>query len=85
MPNAVEAAVGAVSTAQHGQAVECGALGWTIVVVDGAEWQAGHRATAGRHGHHGGQDESQAVCHIFVGGTRQGRCVTWDGVIYDKY
>lgn len=54
MPDAVEAAVGAVSAAQHGQAVKCGALGWTGVVVDGIEWQAGNRATAGRHRHHGG-------------------------------
>lgn len=54
MPDAVEAAVGAVPTAQHGQAVECGALGRASVVVNGTEWQAGHRATAGRHGHHGG-------------------------------
>lgn len=83
MADAVEAAVGAVSAAQHGQAVECGTLGWASVVVDGTKRKAGHGPTARRHRHHGGQDESQAVCHIFVGGTGQGRCVTWDGAIYD--
>lgn len=54
MPNTVEAAVGAVPAAQHGQAVKCGALGWAGVVVNGTERKARHRATAGRHRHHGG-------------------------------
>lgn len=85
MADAVEAAVGAMSAAQHGQTVKCGALGWASIVVDSTEWQAGHGATAGRHGHHGSENESQAVCHVFIGGAGQGRCVTWDWMICVMY
>lgn len=72
----VEAAVGAVLTAQHGQAVEGNTLGGAGgVVVNGTEGQAGCRGARG-HRHHGGQDQRQAVRHVFVGGTGQGRRVT---------
>lgn len=77
----VEAAVGAVLVAQRWQAVEGGALrgagggGGGGVVVHGTEGQGGGRRGAGRHRHHGGQDEGQAVGHVFVGGAGQGRSV----------
>lgn len=80
----VEAAVGAVLVAQRRQAVEGGALGGAGggggggggVVVHGTEGQGGGRRGAGGHRHHGGQDEGQAVGHVFVGGASQGRSVT---------
>lgn len=57
LADVVEAAVGAVLTAQHGQAVEGDALGGAGgVVVDGVE-RGGGRWGAGGHRHHGGQDE----------------------------
>ena len=72
----VEAAVGAVFAAQHRQAVEGNTLGGAGgVVVNGTEGQAGCRG-AGGHGHHGGQDQRQAVRHVFVGCAGQGRRVT---------
>lgn len=53
----VEAAVGAVLAAQHGQAVKGDALGGAGgVVVNGTEGEGGCRG-AGGHRHHGGQDE----------------------------
>lgn len=81
MADVVEAAVGAVLVAQRGQAVEGGALGGAGgggggVVVHGTEGQGGGRRGAGGHRHHGGQDEGQAVGHVFVGGASQGRSVT---------
>lgn len=57
MADVVEAAVGAVLTAQHRQAVEGDALGGAGgVVVNGTEGEGGCRG-AGGHRHHGGQDE----------------------------
>jgi len=57
MADVVEAAVGAVLTAEHGQAVEGDAFGGASgVVVNGTEREGGCRG-AGGHGHHGGQDE----------------------------
>lgn len=57
MADVVEAAVGAVLAAQHGQAVKRDALGWAGgVVVNGTEREGGCRG-AGGHRHHGGQDE----------------------------
>lgn len=76
MADVVEAAVRAVLGAQHGEAVERHTLRWAGgVVVNGTEREGGCRG-AGGHRHHGGQDEGEAVCNIFVGGTSQGRSVT---------
>lgn len=76
----VEAAVGAVLVTQRRQAVEGGALrgagGGSGVVVHGTEGQGGGRRGTGGHRHHGGQDEGQAVGHVFVGGASQGGSVT---------
>ena len=73
----VKAAVGAVLVLQRRQAVEGDALGGAGrgVVVDCTEGQAWGLG-AGEHRHHGSQDESKAVGHILVGGTRQGWGVT---------
>lgn len=72
----VEAAVGAVLATQNGQAVEGDALGGAGgEVVNGTEGDSGCRG-AGGHRHHGGQDEGEAVSHIFVGGTSQSGRVT---------
>lgn len=55
MADVVETAVGALLTAQHGQAVEGNALGRAGgVVVNGTERESGCRG-AGGHRHHGGQ------------------------------
>ena len=76
MADVVEAAVRAVLAAQRRQTVERDALGGAGgIVVNGTEREGGCRG-AGGHRHHGGQDEGEAVCHIFVGGTGQGGCVT---------
>lgn len=76
MAHVVEAAVGTVLTSQHGQAVESDTLGGAGgVVVNGTEREGGCRG-AGGHRHHGGQNQGEAVCHVFVGGTSQGRRVT---------
>lgn len=57
MADVVEAAVGAVLTAQHGQAVEGNTLGGAGgVVINGTEREGGCQG-AGGHRHHGGQDE----------------------------
>lgn len=57
MADVVEAAVGAVLAAQHGQAVEGNTLGGAGgVVINGTERDGGCRGT-GRNRHHGGQDE----------------------------
>lgn len=52
----VETAIGAVFGAEHGQTVKRDAFCWACVVIDGTEREAGHRSSAGRHWHHGGQD-----------------------------
>lgn len=52
----VETAIGAVFGAEHGQTVKRDAFRWACVVIDGTEREAGHRTSAGRHWHHGGQD-----------------------------
>lgn len=76
MADVVEAAVGGVVAAQRWQAVEGGALGGAGgVVVNGTERKSG-RQGAGGHRHHGGQDESEAVCNVFIRGTSQGGRVT---------
>lgn len=76
MADVVEAAVRAVLGAQCGQAVESDALGGAGgVVVNGTKGEGGCHG-AGRHRHHGGQDESEAVCDVFVGGTSQRGRVT---------
>lgn len=54
--NAVEAAIGAVFRAEHGQAVERDAFSGAGEVIDGAESEAGHRTSSWGHWHHGGQD-----------------------------
>lgn len=76
MADVVEAAVGTLLAAQRRQAVEGDALGGAGgVVVNGTEREDGCRG-AGGHRHHGGQDEGEAVCHVFVWGTSQGGSVT---------
>lgn len=54
--DAVVIAVGAVIGAEHGQTVERDTFAGAGVVIDGTEREAGHRSSAGRHWHHGGQD-----------------------------
>lgn len=57
MADVVEAAVGAVLTAQHREAVKGDAFwGAGGVMINGTEGEGGCRG-AGGHRHHGGQDE----------------------------
>lgn len=57
MADVVEAAVGAVLTTQHGEAVKGDAFrGAGGVMINGTKGEGGGRG-AGGHRHHGGQDE----------------------------
>lgn len=57
MADVVEAAVGAVLTTQHGEAVKGDAFGGAGgVMINGTKGEGGGRG-AGGHRHHGGQDE----------------------------